>query len=227
MQPNIRIRFSCESLGDLDCFMIPYDLLTVFDHVACEVRLLRIRATLETSGESDQVSRAHAIAQGIFAGTAHIALNGHGGWIGFTQILMDENTIFGFKQNILSRIPCQRLIQISADNLQLAIFRSPENLNIIKPSFGCRAPCQVDCIAEVSRPIGNMIARIPHLSRHCNYGRIFEIVPSEHANCIQRFQDKVLILSRQRIVQVERQDFRSVVRCLKPDDLGVRLVGFG
>ena len=118
----------------------------------------------------------------------------------------------------------QCFAQIHAENFELSVACSTENLRVVDFRVGRHVAGQIDRIAEVRGSIRDMVPGISHLTSYGNHGRIFKIKPPKHAHRVKRLQDETLIFTRKRIFQIESQYFGRVIRSLQADDLCVRLV---
>ena len=139
---------------------------------------------------------------------------------------MDKHAVLRFKQNIRIGITRDGLPQVGIDHLHLAIVSLAEYLHILQFGILCSVACQEDGVTKISGAIRDVIARVADLARDRNNRRIFEIKTAKDPDGVKRLESQIGILPRQRIIKIERNNLRLVVRSAQANDLGMLLVGF-
>src|SRR5258708_21545812 len=207
--------------------MLTGNIATGSHCVTSQVGSFGVSATLEASRDSYQFGGGHVIAQQIFSGACDFPLNCYRRWINAIRILVNENAILGLQQNVILVITVQGFPKINAEHFHRAIAGATKDLRIIKLGVGGEATCQIDRIAEMGHPVGDVFSRIAYFSTEDNHRGILETVAAEYADSVEWLQNQVSFGSIHRVPQAECEDFRRVVWRLQADNLGVRKRGLG
>src|SRR5277367_6181795 len=104
MQPDIGIGLASESFADWHHLMVGNHLASMFDHVAGEVSLFGVGATLEAAGKLNQFGGGHSGTQRILSGSPDLAFDGYDRRINLVQISLDEDAILRGEKNIVLRV---------------------------------------------------------------------------------------------------------------------------
>src|SRR3984957_6068142 len=112
---------------------------------------------------------------------------------------MKKDAVLRFDNDVGLFVSIQRLGQIHAEYLKLAIVGLAIDLGIVEAGIASRSTSQIDSISQMRCPVRQMIPGIADFSTNRNDRRIFKIVLTEDANRIKRFKDHILILTRERV----------------------------
>src|ERR1019366_5725486 len=116
--------------------------------------------------------------------------------------------------------------QIYADHLELAVFSLAEDLSVVEFRIRGCASGQMNRVPQTGSPIGEMVSRVTDRPVYRDHRRIFKIKPAENPNCVKWFENKILVFSRQSIIEIEGQHDRRIIGRGQPNDLCVTLGWF-
>src|SRR5207237_3885395 len=97
-------------------------------------------------------------------------------------------------------------------------------LGIVELRVGRRAARKKNGIAQVSRPVRDVIAGVADFSGNRYDRRVLEIKSPEHPHRIEGLERQVLSFPRKSIFKIERQHLWGIIWRLQTNNLGVRLV---
>jgi len=93
--------------------------------------------------------------------------------------------------------------EIYAQDLDFAVWQLAIDLRVVEFGIGRHTSCEIDRVAQVRFTVGQVLAGIANLAADHDFGGIFEVVPAEDADRIERLQRGNTPLPAQRIFQVE------------------------
>src|SRR6266496_5911270 len=99
-------------------------------------------------------------------------------------------------------------------------------LDVVDLGIGGCVSCQKYRITKISRSVCHVIAGIANFTGHGHNGWVFEIKPSKNPHRIEWLEGKVLVVARESVAQIERNDFGLQVGPVQPNDFRMLLVGF-
>src|SRR6266481_6532623 len=130
MKTHIGVGFGSQGFGHGDDLVFSGHACAVLDLVSGQIRQFGVSPALKTTSHTDQICSGHSFAQWVLSRPFDFSFDFHGWRIELGEVLVNKNTIFGLKQDIILVIACQSEAEIYADDLKLAVLRFAEDLGV-------------------------------------------------------------------------------------------------
>src|SRR4029077_12276965 len=96
--------------------MASNDLIVVLHHETGEICLFGEGAPFQTTGESNQVSSTHVVAQRILSWVLNLSFHRNGWWVASPKVPVHEHPVLWLQKDVRALISFQRLAQVHTED---------------------------------------------------------------------------------------------------------------